>query len=104
MKFVRTLKVFILAIFYILNHISSKKHMNKKHKAHQDSQGTRNYRKVHTNPSFNPLPNNWDTAPRHNFSNLGGRKYHDHVSKLTNSHSYQDSTRVMSERARHLSK
>ena len=93
MKFARIL---LLAIIYVISLVSSKK------KVHQDSQGTRNYRHPHSDPSMNPLPNNWHTGPRHDFAVHNYKKYREQSSKLAHSHGYQDTTKVMADRAKHL--
>ena len=66
------------------------------------SQGTRNYRKHHTDPSFNPLPANYHTGPRYNFARHTPAKYKPYNARLSHAHHYKDTTRILADRARHL--
>ena len=76
MKFAR---IILLTILSIISYIVSKK------KSRQPSQGTRNYRHHHLDPSYNPLPRSWHTAPRSNFAQYSGKKYQEQISKMAHS-------------------
>jgi hypothetical protein len=64
------------------------------------SQSTRNYRKGHPDPSYNPLPNSWETGPRNSLPLQRPDKYHRYNSQLFNAHSYEDKTPTMRQKAR----
>ncbi len=64
------------------------------------SQSTRNYRKTVPNPSFNPLPNNWQTGPRNSLPLQRPDKYHAYNSKLHNAHKYLDKSAELRQKAR----
>lgn len=92
MKFFNLLLLTILGLFKIF---SAKNAKAKKH----PSQGTRNYRKVAPDPSYNPLPNSWQTGPRNNFG--GGhnaKKYGSYSSRIADYHQYHDSTQQLKNR------
>ena len=64
------------------------------------SQSTRNYRKTVPNPSFNPLPNNWQTGPKNNLPLQRPAKYHAYNSKLHNGSTYMDKSAQLRQKAR----
>jgi len=95
MKFLKLLLLTILGLFKLMSLVSSKKANSKKH----PSQGTRNYRKVAPDPSFNPLPNSYQTGPRTNFG--GGhnhKKYKVYNSRIADYHNYHDTTQQLKAR------
>ncbi len=80
MKFFNSLLLSLFAIFNLINMISSK--LRK-----------RNYRKITSDPSYNPLPKNYESGPVNSFG--GGHnlnKYKAYSSKLANYHNYHDTT------------
>ncbi len=98
MKFARYLLLPIILLLQVLS-----KKVRSKYDPMFDgvSQSTRNYRKLHTDPSFNPLPQSWTTGPRQNFANPNP-KHVAYYSKLHNTHGYHDTTHVMAEKVRHM--
>ena len=65
------------------------------------SQSTRNYRKRHPDPSFNPLPSSWETGPINNLPlQRPDKGYHTYNSQLFNDHKYEDKTSQMRQKAR----
>ena len=79
MKFFKSLFT-LLALFEIISLISSK--LRK-----------RNHRKIPSDPSFNPLPANYQTGPLNAFG--GGhnlQKYKAYSSKLVHNHNYHDTS------------
>ncbi len=65
---------------------------------HFPSQSTRNYRKGHPDPSYNPLPNKWETGPR---NNLPLQHPYEEGKNLHHAHSYKDkSTEIQQKAAR----
>lgn len=85
MKF---LKFFLAAAILIISVFSKK--IRK-----QDSQSTRNYRKVHANPSLNPLPASWSHGPLASFSQHTPQKYKAYNSQLAGTSTYTDVTAQM---------
>jgi hypothetical protein len=60
------------------------------------SQASRNYRKIHTDPSYNPIPDNHNTGGRNINLNLQSTdKYIPYSRKLSHEHSYKDRTNEM---------
>ncbi len=99
MKFV---KLLLLPIILILQ-VFSKKLRNKYDPMLSGvSQATRNYRKVHSDPSYNPLPHSYTTGPRNSFATHYSRKHMEYNSKLHHAHNYQDTTHVMAEKVHHM--
>jgi hypothetical protein len=79
MKFFISILVVLFGLFQI---ITSKFKKN-----------TRNYRKIASDPSYNPLPKSWESGSRNAFG--GGhnlKKYKNYSSKLNHYHTYQDTT------------
>jgi hypothetical protein len=56
------------------------------------SQSTRNYRKLQTDPSFNPLPHSYNTGPLNNYAYNAPDKYRDYNDGLFTEHHYADTT------------
>lgn len=95
MKFFKLLLLTILGLFKLMSLVSSKKAKTRRH----PSQGTRNYRKVAPDPSYNPLPNSYQTGPRTNFG--GGHNHHKYKaynSKIANYNNYHDTTQQLKAR------
>ena len=59
------------------------------------SQSTRNYRKYAPNPSYNPLPNRWQTGPRNSIPLQRPHDSYRYGEQLHNEHTYVDSTNKM---------
>ena len=96
MKFARYLLLTIIVILKIAVGVFSKK----AHK--QPSQATRNYRKTHGEMSYNPLPQNYHTGPRGSFAMHTSNKYREANARLSTSHNYQDTTRVVANRVNNM--
>ncbi len=80
MKFFNKVLITLFALLNLISIISSKFRK-------------RNYSKISTDPSYNPLPKNWSTGPRNAFG--GGHnynKYKHYSSRLANYHNYHDTT------------
>jgi hypothetical protein len=90
MKFLRTIILTTLVILQLIKETFSKK----KWSGHP-SQSTRNYRKFHSDPSFNPLPATWTSGPRVNFANFIPKKYKAYNDKLNGVHHWTDTTQGM---------
>jgi len=99
MKFARYLT---LLIIFIIQSFTKKIRHN--HSLSGDSQSTRNYRKLHTDPSYNPLPQSWSSGAINSFAQHSPQKYNAYNSQLNNQHSYSHTSNVMAERARHSHK
>lgn len=78
MKFSISIFVTLFGLFQITN---SKLKKNSRH------------RKIPEDPSYNPLPKQWDTGAKNGYG--GGhnlKKYQNYQSKLHHTHTYQDTT------------
>lgn len=96
MKFARYFLLTILVILKLVSETMAKKKMR------HPTQSTRNYRKLHTDPSYNPLPSHHTTGPRYNFARHIPHKYRAYNSGITNLHTYTDTTKAMAEKARNI--
>ena len=90
MKFTTLL---LLTIVVILKLVFSKK---------QPSQGSRNYRKMHHDLSYNPLPHTFHTAPRSSFAMHSNDKYKQANLRLVHTHQYKDTTNIVADKARYI--
>ena len=85
MKFFNSLLLALFGLFQLISLISSK--------LRKSSKAKDNHRKIPSDPSLNPLKENWATGPRHAFG--GGQnldKYKHYSSKLAHYHNYHDTT------------
>jgi hypothetical protein len=64
------------------------------------SQSPRNYRKRHTDPSNNPIPEKWDTGSKNERPSQSPRKYAGYVSQSYREHEYKDHSNEMRHKAR----
>lgn len=99
MKF---LKLLLLPIILIWQLYAKKVHKKYDPMFNTVSQATRNYRKLHTDPSYNPLPQHWTTGPRDNFSNTPARRHLAYNAGLHHAHHYHDTTHIMADKVKHM--
>ncbi len=86
MKFLQILAVIILLVCVIDCKKSHKKHTSKQ------SQFGRNYRKVHPNPSYNPLPREYETGPLTNYAPITPKKYRAYNRYISEQNRYLETT------------
>jgi hypothetical protein len=91
MKLLRYLLAATLFVFQLVQTLGKK--------LRHPSQGTRNYRHPHPDPSYNPLPQTYWTGPRYNFAENTGHKYKGYNARLSNIHHYMDTTKTLADRA-----
>ncbi len=87
MKFLKFLIISTVFLMKLISDVMSKN-------LHPE-QSTRNYRHLHTDLSYNPLPSSYSTGDRHNFAQHAQAKHRVYNSKLANHHTYADTTRSL---------